>query len=81
MNIYTVRRAAAGLADYLRLDAGKPEGPVAIAYDSRRKSDVFARETALVLAARGVKALLFDALRPVPVLSLRSGIWGRPPGW
>ncbi len=69
MNIYTVRRAAAGLADYLRLDAGKPEGPVAIAYDSRRKSDVFARETALVLAARGVKALLFDALRPVPVLS------------
>lgn len=69
MNRYTVRRAAAGLADYLRLDAGKPEGPVAIAYDSRLFSDVFARETALVLAARGVKALLFDSLRPVPVLS------------
>jgi phosphoglucomutase len=69
MNRYTVRRAAAGLADYLRLDAGQPEGPVAIAYDSRLYSDVFAKETALVLAARGVKALLFDSLRPVPVLS------------
>ena len=69
MNRYTVRRAAAGLADYLRLDAGQPEGPVAIAYDSRRFSDVFAKETALILAARGVRALLFDGLRPVPVLS------------
>ncbi|MDD4079972.1 MAG: phospho-sugar mutase [Eubacteriales bacterium] len=69
MNRFTVRRAAAGLADYLRLDAGMPFGPVAIAYDSRHQSDVFAKETALMLAARGVKALLFDALRPVPVLS------------
>ena len=69
INRYTIRRAAAGLADYLRLDAGQPEGPVAIAYDSRRFSDVFAKETALMLAARGVRALLFDSLRPVPVLS------------
>lgn len=69
MNRFTVRRAAAGLADYLRLDAGTPLGPVAIAYDSRRFSGIFALEAALMLAARGVRALLFDALRPVPVLS------------
>jgi len=69
INRFTIRRAAAGLADYLRLDAGTPQGPVAIAYDSRHQSDLFARETALMLASRGIKALLFDALRPVPVLS------------
>ncbi len=68
MNIYNIRRATKGLANYL-LRRGVAEAGVAIAYDSREKSDVFARETALVLAASGVKAYLFDALRPVPILS------------
>ena len=68
MNIYNVRRATMGLAKYL-IDQGVQDQGVAIAYDSRNKSDVFARETALTLAAAGVKAYLFDALRPVPVLS------------
>ncbi len=67
MNVFTVRRAAAGLAEYL-LEGGEA-GPVVVACDSRRLSDRFALEVALVLAACGVKALLFDALRPVPVLS------------
>ncbi len=68
MNIYNIRRATKGLAAYL-IGLGAADAGAAIAYDSREKSDVFARETALVLAASGVKAYLFDALRPVPVLS------------
>ena len=68
MNKYNVRRATRGLAQYLIAQGVQDQG-VAIAYDSRIKSDVFARETALTLAAAGVKAYLFDALRPVPVLS------------
>lgn len=68
MNIYTVRRASFGLADYL-LNAGIADAGVVIAYDSRNMSSEFAKEAALSLAARGVKAFLFDALRPVPVLS------------
>ena len=67
MNGYTVRRATQGLADYLNAHTQHPT--VVIAYDSRRKSAEFAMETALVLAANGVHAKLFDALRPVPVLS------------
>ena len=67
MNVYTVRRATQGLADYLNAHASRPT--VVIAYDSRRKSAEFALETALVLAANGVTAKLFDALRPVPILS------------
>ncbi len=69
INVFTVRRAAAGLAQTLKaapVNAGKG---VVVAHDSRRNSALFARETALTLAARGVKALLFDSLRPVPVLS------------
>lgn len=69
MNIYNIRRATAGLADYIRRIEGAAERGVAIAYDSRRMSPEFARETALVLAANGVKAWLFPTLRPVPVLS------------
>lgn len=69
MNVYNVRRATAGLAEYLKKTPGAPEKGVAIGYDSRRMSDVFALQTALVLASRGVKAYLFDALRPVPLLS------------
>ncbi|MBE5782424.1 MAG: phospho-sugar mutase [Clostridiales bacterium] len=68
MNIYNVRVATMGLARYLISQGVESQG-VVIAYDSRIKSDVFAKETALVLAAAGVKAYLFDSLRPVPVLS------------
>lgn len=67
MNVYTVRRATQGLANYLNAHGKAPT--VAIAYDSRRKSAEFALETALVLAANGIHAKLFDALRPVPILS------------
>ncbi len=67
MNVYTVRRATQGLANYLNAHFTAPT--VVIAYDSRRKSAEFAMETALALAANGIHAKLFDALRPVPVLS------------
>lgn len=69
MNIYNVRRLTAGLADYLKEEAGAAGRGVVIGYDSRRLSTEFAKEAALVFAARGVKALLFDALRPVPIIS------------
>ena len=69
MNEYNVRRATAALAEYILQEPGQAERGVAIAYDSRRCSDVFAREAALTLCARGVRAYLFDSLRPVPVLS------------
>ena len=70
MNIYTVRRATQGLALLIR-DTGKEamERGVAIAYDSRLYSDVFALESAKVLAANGIKSYLFDSLRPTPELS------------
>jgi phosphoglucomutase len=70
INIYTVRKATQGLADFLRRE-GEPAagGSVAIAFDSRHYSDVFAKETALVLAGNGFKACLFDGLRPTPELS------------
>lgn len=68
MNVYNVRRASKGLAGYVKALSGEKRG-VVIAYDSRRMSDVFAKQTALTLAASHVKAYLFDALRPVPVLS------------
>ena len=69
LNIYNVRRVSRALAKYiLTTPDGKNRG-VAIAYDSRHKSDVFAKEAALVLAAAGVKAHLYPSLRPVPVLS------------
>ncbi len=67
MNLYTVRRATQGLASYIVARYG--EGSVAIAYDSRNKSTLFAREAASVLAANGVKAWLFDRLMPTPMLS------------
>jgi len=69
MNLYNVRRATKGVAHYLKQDKTLAERGVVIAYDSRRNSDLFAKQTALVLCANGVKAYLFDALRPVPVLS------------
>lgn len=69
INVYIVRRATQGLALYLKRIAGAAERGVAIAFDSRRMSARFARETALVLAANGIRAYLFETLRSVPQLS------------
>jgi len=68
MNFYTVRKATQGLANYI-LKQGSADMGVAIAYDSRRFSPEFAKEAALCLCANGIKAYLFDALRPTPELS------------
>ena len=68
MNIYTVRKATQGLANYI-LQVGGQEKGVAIAFDSRRMSPEFAQEAALCLAANGIKAYRFDTLRPTPELS------------
>jgi len=68
MNIYTVRKATQGLANYIIKQGGASKG-VAIAYDSRRMSPEFADEAALCLNANGIKAYVFDALRPTPELS------------
>ena len=68
MNVYTVRKATQGLANYIASVNGQARG-VAIAYDSRRMSPEFADEAALCLAANGIKAYVFDALRPTPELS------------
>lgn len=67
MNIYTVGKATEGLARYLKANIEHPS--CAIAYDSRIKSDEFAKVSALILAAHGVKVYLYDALAPVPLLS------------
>lgn len=67
MNIYTVGRATQGLANYLKSHAENPS--VAIAHDSRINSDVFARYSAAVLAANGIKAYLYPELMPTPALS------------
>jgi len=66
MNVYTVRKATQGLANYLLKHSGKS---VAIAYDSRNKSDVFAKQCAAVLAANGIKAHIYPWLSPTPTLS------------
>ena len=68
MNIYTVRKATQGLANYIASVNGQAKG-VAIAYDSRRMSPEFADEAALCLAANGIKAYVFESLRPTPELS------------
>ena len=67
MNIYTIRRATQGLADYVNA-AGLPK-KVAIGHDSRIKGDLFAREAARVLAANGITAYLYPRLEPTPALS------------
>lgn len=69
MNVYNVRKATEGLARYLTSLPGAEQKSVAIAYDSRRCSDVFARETACVLAAHGIQVHLFSTLHAVPQLS------------
>lgn len=68
MNIYTVRKATQGLSNYINLQKKASKG-VVIAYDSRHMSLEFAKETALCLAANGIKAYIFDRLRPTPELS------------
>ncbi|MBP1545719.1 MAG: phospho-sugar mutase [Oscillospiraceae bacterium] len=67
MNVYTVRRATQGLADYVNEAFKEPS--VAISYDSRIKSDVFAKEAASVLAANGIKVYIYTELMPTPMLS------------
>ena len=67
MNIYTVRKATQGMADYL--NDKYPESSIAIAYDSRINSQLFAEETAKVMAANGITAYLYKELMPTPALS------------
>ncbi len=70
MNVYTVRRATQGLAEYVKsLGESAMKRGVVISYDTRRKSDEFARASAEVLAANGIVAYLFDDVHPVPMLS------------
>ena len=68
MNKYTVGKATQGLANYI-LEQGTQDKGVAISYDSRRMSDEFSIQTALILNANGIKTYLFESLRPVPELS------------
>ena len=68
MNIYTVRKATQGLADYI-LEQGTQDKGVAISFDNRHMSAKFAEVTALCLAANGIKAYIFESLRPTPELS------------
>ncbi len=68
MNKYTVGKATQGLANYI-LEQGTQDKGVAISYDSRRMSDEFSLQTALILCANGIKTYLFESLRPVPELS------------
>ena len=67
LNVYTIRRATQGLADYV--NEAFDNGSVAIAYDSRIKSDKFAKEAASVLAANGIKVYIYSELMPTPMLS------------
>ena len=68
MNVYTVRKATQGLANFICLENGQDKG-VAIAYDSRHMSPEFSKEAALCLNANGIKTYRFDSLRPTPELS------------
>ncbi len=70
MNIYVVRQATQGLANWVKTQAGNQL--VAISYDSRINSDVFAKQAACVLAANGIKVRIYDALMPVPALSFAT---------
>ena len=74
MNVYNIRKATQGLANYL--NASDLPKKVAIGYDSRIKSDVFAKETAAVLAANGIKAYIYPRLEPTPALSWAVRYYG-----
>lgn len=69
INCYTIRKATQGLADYIRKNIPESEQSVALAYDSRNYSDLFALEAALTLAANGIRCHVFTSLRPTPELS------------
>ena len=79
MNVYTVRRATKGLADYI-LDVGARDRGVVIAYDTRRFSRKFAAAAAGVLNANGIKTYLFEDVRPVPVCSFAVRLTGAEAG-
>lgn len=68
MNRYTVRKATQGVANFIKKEARQKDG-VVISYDSRHMSKEFAEETALCMNANGIKAYIFQSLRPVPELS------------
>ncbi len=70
MNIFVVRQATQGLANWVKTQGGNQT--VAISYDSRLKSDIFAKEAAGVLAANGINVRIYDALMPVPALSFAT---------
>ena len=70
MNIYVVRQATQGLANWVKTQGGNQL--VAISFDSRINSDVFAKTAACVLAANGIKVRIYDALMPVPALSFAT---------
>ena len=78
MNIYVVRQATQGLANWVKTQGGSQL--VAISYDSRINSDVFAKEAAKVLAANGIKVRIYDALMPVPALSFATRFYGANAG-
>ena len=78
MNIYVVRQATQGLANWVKAQGGSQL--VAISYDSRINSDVFAKEAAKVLAANGIKVRIYDALMPVPALSFATRYYGANAG-
>ena len=78
MNIYVVRQATQGLANWVKTQGGNQL--VAVSYDSRINSDVFAKETARVLAANGIKVRIYDALMPVPALSFATRYYGANAG-
>ncbi len=74
MNVYIVGKATQGIAQYVNANFENPS--VAIAYDSRIKSDLFARTTASVFAANGIKVYLYDELKPTPMLSFAVRYYG-----
>ena len=78
MNIYVVRQATQGLANWVKTQGGNQL--VAISYDSRINSDVFAKEAACVLAANGIHVRIYDALMPVPALSFATRYYGANAG-
>ena len=78
MNIYVVRQATQGLANWVKTQGGNQL--VAVSYDSRINSDVFAKETARVLAANGIRVRIYDALMPVPALSFATRYYGANAG-
>ncbi|MBQ6890313.1 MAG: phospho-sugar mutase [Oscillospiraceae bacterium] len=78
MNVYVVRQATQGLANWVKTQGGKQL--VAISYDSRINSDVFAKEAASVLCANGIAVRIYDALMPVPALSFATRYYGANAG-